>query len=329
VTALVWQGGLAFLVGLILVPAVRSLARRGNIVAAPLPSRWHRHPTPLLGGVAIALIVIGGGWTIQTSSSLALTLVCASLMAALGLVDDISPVKSSTKLVFQIVIASIFVYSGHRLEWTNSLTVDTMLTLAWVVGITNALNLLDNMDGLAAGVGVIACMSLLLTADLHPPSAETQLIAILLGALAAFLVYNVHPASIFMGDAGSLLTGLILASASVAHGAANAGELLSVVAAPMLVLAIPIFDTTLVVVSRLLSGRWPSEGGRDHSSHRMVAMGLSEPAAVGVLWVLAAIGGLIGVGVQHLELESAGLVAAGFVVAMAIFAAYLAGVRVY
>jgi UDP-GlcNAc:undecaprenyl-phosphate GlcNAc-1-phosphate transferase len=329
VTALVWQGGLAFLVGLILVPAVRSLARRGNIVAAPLPSRWHRHPTPLLGGVAIALIVIGGGWTIQTSSSLALTLVCASLMAALGLVDDISPVKSSTKLVFQIVIASIFVYSGHRLEWTNSLTVDTMLTLAWVVGITNALNLLDNMDGLAAGVGVIACMSLLLTADLHPPSAETQLIAILLGALAAFLVYNVHPASIFMGDAGSLLTGMILASASVAHGAANAGELLSVVAAPMLVLAIPIFDTTLVVVSRLLSGRWPSEGGRDHSSHRMVAMGLSEPAAVGVLWVLAAIGGLIGVGVQHLELESAGLVAAGFVVAMAIFAAYLAGVRVY
>jgi UDP-GlcNAc:undecaprenyl-phosphate GlcNAc-1-phosphate transferase len=251
------------------------------------------------------------------------------LMAVLGLTDDIAPLKSSTKLVFQIVIASIFVYSGHRLEWTSSLTVDTMLTLAWVVGITNALNLLDNMDGLAAGVGVIACASLLLTADLRTPSPESQLIAMLLGALAAFLVYNVHPASIFMGDAGSLLTGMILASASVTQGAVNASELLSVVAAPMLVLCIPIFDTTLVVVSRILSGRRPSEGGRDHSSHRMVAMGLSEPGAVGVLWVLAAVGGLMGVGVQRLELEWAGLVAAGFVVAMAIFAAYLSGVRVY
>jgi UDP-GlcNAc:undecaprenyl-phosphate GlcNAc-1-phosphate transferase len=330
VTGLALQAGLAFLAGLILVPAVRSAARRANIVATPLASRWHRHPTPLLGGVAIAAIVIGGGLTIPPSSTVALTLACATLMAGLGLVDDLQPLKSSTKLVFQIVIASVFVYSGHRLEWTSSLTVDTMLTLAWVVGITNALNLLDNMDGLAGGVGVIACVSLLLTADRHAPSPESQLVAILLGALAAFLVYNVHPASIFMGDTGSLFTGMILASASVAQGAVNAtSELLSVVAAPVLVLFIPIFDTTLVVVSRLLSGRRPSEGGRDHSSHRMVAMGLSEPGAVGVLWVLAAIGGLIGVGVLRLELEWAGLVVAGFVVAMALFAAYLAGVRVY
>jgi UDP-GlcNAc:undecaprenyl-phosphate GlcNAc-1-phosphate transferase len=330
VTRLALQAGLAFAAGIVLVPLVRRAARRLGIVARPSSSRWHQRSTPLLGGVAVAAIVIGGGLTIQPASAIALTLTCATLMAVLGLVDDLKPLKSSTKLVFQIVIASAFVYAGHRLEWTSSLTIDTLLTLAWVVGITNALNLLDNMDGLASGVGVIACVSLLLTGDLQAPGPDAQLLAILLGALAAFLVYNLHPASIFMGDTGSLLTGMILAAASVAQGqGAATSELLSVVAAPVLVLFIPIFDTTLVVVSRLLSGRRPSEGGRDHSSHRMVAMGLSEPGAVSVLWILAAVGGVIGIGVQRLEVEWAGLAAGGFVVAMTIFAAYLVGVRVY
>ena len=106
-------------------------------------------------------------------------------------------------------------YAGHRLHWTNSLTIDTLLTLVWIVGITNALNLLDNMDGLAAGVGIVACVSLLLTLSAMHRPAEAQLLATLLGALAAFLVFNAHPASIFMGDTGSLFTGLVLAAASV------------------------------------------------------------------------------------------------------------------
>lgn len=324
------SAGLAFVAGLVLVPLVRTAARHFGIVARPQASRWHQRSTPLLGGVAIAVIVLLGGITISPLSGVALTLGCAAMMFTLGLVDDLSPLKSSTKLVYQIVVASCLVYAGHRLEWTSSLTIDTMLTLAWIVGITNALNLLDNMDGLASGVGVIACVSLLLTGDLQSPGPEAQLVAMLLGALLAFLVYNLHPASIFMGDSGSLMAGTILAAASVTQGQATAtGELLSVVAAPVLVLFIPIFDTTLVVVARLLSGRRPSEGGRDHSSHRMVAMGLSESGAVGVLWLLAAVGGLIGVAVQRIELEWVGLAAGAFVVAMALFAAYLAGVRVY
>jgi UDP-GlcNAc:undecaprenyl-phosphate GlcNAc-1-phosphate transferase len=232
--------------------------------------------------------------------------------------------------VFQIVLASAFVYAGHRLHWTDSLTIDTLLTLVWIVGITNALNLLDNMDGLAAGVGIVACVSLLLTVAADVPTPEAQLLATLLGALAAFLVFNAHPASIFMGDTGSLLTGLVLAAASLVPGnSVGPPELLSVVAAPVMVLFIPIFDTTFVVIARILSGRRPVEGGRDHSSHRLVAMGLSEPAAVAVLWVLAAIGGLIGVGVHLVSSALAGVIAGVFVIAMALFAAYLAGVRVY
>ena len=319
----------AFLAGLVLVPVTRALATRFGVVARPNAGRWHQQATPLLGGIAIAVIVIAGGLTVEPFSRVALTVTCGALIACLGLADDLSDLKSSTKLVFQIVVAAVFVYAGHRLHWVNSLTIDTLLTLCWIVGITNALNLLDNMDGLAAGVGIVACVSLLLTVAGNSP-AEAQLLATLLGALVAFLVFNAHPASIFMGDAGSLFTGLVLAAVSVVAGnSAGPRELLSVVAAPVLVLFIPIFDTTFVVIARILSGRAPVAGGRDHSSHRLVAMGLSEPAAVAVLWVLAAIGGLIGVGVRVVSTPFAGVIAGVFVIGMALFAAYLAGVRVY
>ncbi len=329
-TDLALRFGVALLAGLLLMPAVRALAARFGVVARPTPGRWHQRPTPLLGGVAIAVIVIAGGLTIRPFEDVAFVLACAALMAGLGLLDDLFNLKSSTKLVCQIVVASAIVYAGHRLQWTTSLTLDMLLTLVWIVGITNALNLLDNMDGLSAGVGIIASGSLLLTLIGAGATPEAQLVAILMGALTAFLFFNAYPASIFMGDTGSLLTGMMLAALSVGRGD-NTGpqELLSVVAAPVMLLFIPIFDTTLVVASRLLSGRKPSQGGRDHSSHRLVAMGLSERAAVTVLWVLAAVGGLIGVGVHRLGIEMSGVVVGVFMVAMGLFAAYLAGVRVY
>ena len=151
-----------------------------------------------------------------------------------------------------------------------------------------------------------------------------------LGALVAFLVFNAHPASIFIGDTGKSVhrTGASAAVSVVAGNSAGPRELLSVVAAPVMVLFIPIFDTAFVVVARVLSGR-QRKRRRDHSSHRLVAMGLSEPAAVAVLWVLAAISGLIGVGVRVVSTPFAGVIAGVFVIGMALFAAYLAGVRVY
>ena len=329
-TELVARFAVALGAGLALVPVLRAVALRFGVVARPRPGRWHEKPTPLLGGIAIAMVVLIGGLTTEPPGVLGLTLICAVLMCGLGVVDDVYDLKSSTKLVFQIVIAALFVYAGHRLHWADSLTLDTLLTLAWIVGITNAINLLDNMDGLAAGVGAVACICLLLALGVDNPGPEAQLLATLLGALCAFLAYNAHPASIFMGDAGSLLIGMVLAVASLGPtSTAGPHELLAVVAAPVMVLFIPIFDTTFVVIARMLSGRSPSEGGRDHSSHRLVALGLSERTAVAVLWVLAAIGGAIGVGVHMLSIEWAGAIAGVFLVAMSLFAAYLAGVRVY
>jgi UDP-GlcNAc:undecaprenyl-phosphate GlcNAc-1-phosphate transferase len=207
-----------------------------------------------------------------------------------------------------------------------------MLTMVWIVGLTNALNLLDNMDGLCAGIGFIAGSSLLGAFLLSSgPGPETTYLVLLLGALAGFLVYNVHPASIFMGDSGSLFIGLNLAvltlgSPDVSHSRTN---LISVLIGPVLVLLVPILDTGLVTVSRILSGRSAAQGGRDHASHRLVALGFSEREAVALLWGMASLSGILAVSIYWAQGGWAGTVAAGFILAMGIVAVYLARVRVY
>src|SRR5205823_845140 len=213
---------------------------------------------------------------------------------------------------------------------------DMLLTLVWVVGLTNAFNLIDNMDGLCGGIALIAGVALLI--DLLPGAAgsraffEVRYLAILLAATAGFLVYNVHPASIFMGDSGSLLLGFSFAAVTLSAGRQTPGrsDILSIVAGPVLVLLIPIFDTTLVTLSRWFSGRRASQGGRDHSSHRLVALGLSERAAVALLSLFAAIGGGLAVVMDFRSRSwSVAALALAFVVGMGVFAVYLAGLRVY
>ncbi|MCU1381472.1 MAG: hypothetical protein JWL71_169, partial [Acidobacteria bacterium] len=213
---------------------------------------------------------------------------------------------------------------------------DLLLTLMWIVGMTNAFNLLDNMDGLCAGIAMVvgaALMIDLLPGTLDPAVfSQARYLAILLGATGGFLVYNLHPASIFMGDSGSLLLGFSFAAVTLTSSRAAPGrsDVLSIVAAPVLVLLIPIFDTTLVTLSRWFSGRRASQGGRDHSSHRLVAIGLSERRAVALLWALAAVGGGLGVVLDRYHTSYSALAAAlAFVVGMVLFAAYLAGIRVY
>ena len=240
--------------------------------------------------------------------------------------------KASTKLIVQITVASMLLFFGYRLEWTSSLVGDAMLTLFWIVGITNAFNLLDNMDGLCAGTTLIAGAFLLAGfvngGGTGQPSAIY--LAALLGATAGFLVYNKYPASIFLGDTGSLFLGLNLAALTLARPEApGKAGLMSVVAAPVLLLLIPIFDTTLVTAARVLFGRRPSQGGRDHSSHRLVAVGLSESRAVTTLWGLAAAGGAISLMLQRGLVGMGGIAALTFLLAMMIFAVYLGRVRVY
>jgi UDP-GlcNAc:undecaprenyl-phosphate GlcNAc-1-phosphate transferase len=324
--------GLGLAISLGLTPLCRWVAIRLGFVAAPKEDRWHQRPTAMFGGVAIALTTLGLGLALEPDARLWPLLGCGLLIAAFGLADDVASLKPSTKLIAQITVASVVVFFGMRLAWTGSLAGDAMLTLFWVVGITNGFNLLDNMDGLCAGTTIIAGLFLLAgmfhQAGATPPAVY---LATLLGATAGFLVYNRHPASIFMGDTGSLFLGFNLAALTLVSGKASGGAsgVVSVVAGPILLLLIPIFDTTLVTVMRLLSGRRPSQGGRDHSSHRLVAIGLPEPTAVAVLWSLAVFGGGIALSLQFKDQNWTWIVASVFFIAMIIFAVYLARIRVY
>jgi UDP-GlcNAc:undecaprenyl-phosphate/decaprenyl-phosphate GlcNAc-1-phosphate transferase len=188
------------------------------------------------------------------------------------------------------------------------------------------------MDGLCAGSTVIAGSGVLAAFWLQGTSGpQTVHLALIIGAAAGFLVYNFNPASIFMGDSGSLFLGLNLAVLTIASpsGSQAPTNLLSIMAGPALILMVPILDTTLVTVSRILAGRSAAQGGRDHSSHRLVAIGLSERSAVLALWTLAAFGGLLGVALQYRSTDLPGLVASLFVLAVIIFTVYLSRVRVY
>jgi UDP-GlcNAc:undecaprenyl-phosphate GlcNAc-1-phosphate transferase len=324
--------GLAFGVTVALVPLCRALAFRVGCVAKPKVDRWHSRPTPLLGGVAIALSVLLLSAAFGLATRIPVLLTAIALIFIVGFVDDILTIKPSTKLVAQIGVASLLLFFGYRLHWSSSLLLDSMITLVWIVGVTNAFNLLDNMDGLCTGIGLIGgagMLAALTDGVMLPP--EGAYLSLLLGALAGFLAYNFHPASIFMGDSGSLLIGLSLASVALGQSDQLKGgsRLLAAMAVPLLVLLIPIFDTALVTTMRLLAGRKPSQGGRDHSSHRLVAIGLSERNAVAVLWTLAAGGALIGVWMQRPSGGFSALAAVVFILAMAVFAVYLARVRVY
>ena len=328
---------LALMLSLVFVPLARAIARRVGFVAKPRPDRWHQKPVAMFGGAAIAASLFISILVFHIQKDILILGGAAATMCLVGLVDDIVSLKPATKLIAQIAGASILLFFDYRLNWLHSYTLDLLLTLVWVVGMTNAFNLLDNMDGLCGGIAVIVGGSLLIgllpgVGSSPQTFAQARYLAMLLGAVGGFLVYNVYPASIFMGDAGSFLLGFSFAALTLSteRTIATRTDMLSIVAAPVLVLLIPIFDTTLVTVSRWFWGRRASQGGRDHSSHRLVAIGLSERAAVALLWLLAAVGGAIGI-VLDFKSQSWTAAAAGlaFVLAMALFAVYLAGIRVY
>lgn len=331
-TILIVSFVLGLVLSLVLNPMYRMLALRMGFVEHPRDDRWHERSTPAVGGLAIFTILLVGAVLLKPLREIWLLLLSVGGIFGIGLIDDLRNLKASTKLIGQIVIASLLLSVGYRLGWTESLILDTLLTLFWIVGITNAFNLLDNMDGLCAGVALIAGAALLAgivtTVGLVP---ESFYLAVLLGAIAGFLVFNYHPARVFLGDSGSLLVGLSLSVLPLHFGTGPEPrtDVLSIIAAPVMVLLIPIGDTLLVTVSRLLSGRSPAHGGTDHSSHRLVAIGLSPRTAVAVLWTLAAVGGVLGFAINRFAEEVMAVTGLLFFMAMVIFGVYLSQVRVY
>ena len=266
-----------------------------RLVAVPTGERWHDRPTPTFGGVGIisgllagVLLAVAVG-AVDASWQLAGIVGGCVILFAAGLLDDLRHLSPLAKLAAQFAAAGIAVTSGLRVElFTNDL-VATVIAIVWLVGITNAFNLLDNMDGLAATLATVACAYFAIDAVTEHPN-DLVLVLSLGFACGGFLPFNLRPsgnALVFMGDSGSQLLGFLLAALGLAASWTTAGTTVATILLPLLVLAIPILDTTLVTIRRLAEHRPVSQGGKDHTSHRLVYFGLSERKAVGLLTIIA------------------------------------------
>jgi UDP-GlcNAc:undecaprenyl-phosphate GlcNAc-1-phosphate transferase len=278
-----------------------------GLTASPRADRWHAVPTPSSGGVAIFLSCAAGYWLACRGRYPRIALAVVALWI-FGFLDDRWQLRPAFKLTVQMAAAAFVVLGGVVFPLTPWFLPNVALSMFWIVLITNAFNLIDNMDGLCAGVVIVICLFRwwLLTSEGY--TADANLCAILAAGFAGFLFFNFYPACIFMGDCGSLPIGFALSALTLAGPGTHKGFLSTSFFYPALTFAYPIFDTALVSILRRFTGRPISLGGRDHSSHRLASQGLGQRQVVWILWLLTAFGSSLGVMVR---LMPAALFAAG------------------
>lgn len=313
----------SFALALVLTPLVRQYARRRGIVDAPnLERKIHREPMPLLGGAAVfgafalnvlfnylVVLPLTARWDMpfvefpdprayiegafRVGPKLLVLLAGGALMVALGLYDDLHDLKPGWKFLAQIAIASLVAAFGMRVTlFIASPVVSFLLTVLWIVTLTNALNFLDNMDGLCAGVGLVCALLFAMMAALQEQYFVCVLALALAGALLGFLPYNFKPATIFLGDAGSHFIGYMLAVLPVlgTFYTPESPTWLPVLI-PLLVLAVPLFDMAMVMAIRLRRGHPVYRGDANHISHRLVQLGLPQSWAVTLIyWITLTLG---------------------------------------
>lgn len=306
---------LIFVAALVLAIAATPLARRvalqTGVVDVPSSRKTHLRPTPLLGGLALysavvmALLLFGDQAFLSQLVGLVLG---ATLVSFLGIWDDSRGIRPFYKLLGQVTAGLILIVTGVQISLFPYPLLNEALTLLWVVGITNAFNLLDNIDGLSGGVAAVASAFFLLLAVGQGQFLVASLSAALLGACIGFLRYNFNPARIFMGDAGSLFLGFVLAVLGIKLRFGNVPIVTWMI--PILVLGVPIFDTTLVTLSRLRRGLNPlTHPGRDHLSHRLVAAGMTPKEAVLTLYLASGALGMVAMWLSHATVLEAYLLA--------------------
>jgi UDP-GlcNAc:undecaprenyl-phosphate GlcNAc-1-phosphate transferase len=322
-----------------LVPVAAALGHRNGILDAPGPRKVHRDPTPRVGGIAVyvafTVVVLAGylgaphvaqlefarEWlarplallqeAYRVETKLLGLLVGGTITFAVGLLDDVlgNRFAPGWKLAGQVLAATALVSAGIRTDFLVYEPLNVLVSIVWVVGITNAFNLLDNMDGLSAGVAFVASFVLLVNAWILGEFFISLLLVAFMGSLLGFLVYNWHPASIFLGDCGSLFIGFFLASLTLLQRyVSHASGTYFPVLMPVLVLALPILDTLTVIVIRLREHRPIYIGDSRHLSHRLVSLGMRPPLAVTTIFLLALGLGLGAVGLAHADLVHAVLI---------------------
>ena len=303
-----WPYVVAFLVAWLgtdlFIPHITRIATAFGKVDKPNPRKIHTKPIPRMGGIAIflgfilALVTLGflqKGFFTSISSSWIGIIVGSSLMFIVGIRDDLKPIKARTKLMWQILAALIAYYMGVRIDFISNPFMGGMITfpwwlsltftVLWLVGITNTINLIDGLDGLAAGVSTIAAITLFIIAVQKGQFFSALLAITLSGGTIGFLRYNFNPAKIFMGDSGSLFLGFTLAAISVTGVLKVAATVALIV--PILILGVPIFDTAFAILRRLVNGRSIFQPDKGHLHHRLLKIGLSQRRAVVFIYGLS------------------------------------------
>lgn len=295
---LVLLPAVAFLLAAGGTPLAKRLARRVGALATPVASSRQHQATPLLGGVAIMGAFLGA--LALTASLPWWILISAFTLMTLGMVDDIFALRPVQKLAGQIAVTLGIVFAGPRLALFNHPWLDSAVIFVWLIGTTNAFNLIDGLDGLASGIGVVTTLAVAATALLHHNLMLAGWALALTGALLGFLVYNFHPASIFMGDAGALPVGLLLGIFALQAGGGASNPRLTGLVFPLLLMLVPILDTSIVTATRLATGRPISRRGLDHTHHRLLSLGLPDRSVALVCWAVALLAAVCAVGATML-----------------------------
>lgn len=311
-------------------PLMRRIGLRLNIVDAPAAHKIHRSPVPYLGGIAIILATaLGLAIAVEPplAGGVALVVATAAALGVVGLVDDLSGLGALVRLAVQVGAAAVAIAAGVQLTVTGVAGPDAAFTLVWIVALTNAFNMADNMDGLSGGIAITAGGGVVALAALSDLPAVAATAGALTGAAAGYLVWNLSPRRIFMGDAGSMFVGYLLAVA-VTEVAGSGGSRATSLVAVALLAGVLLLDMVTVVLGRHLHGRSVGSGGKDHLSHRLVTLGLPERAAVGVLAATQAGLSVLAVALGRGAVAAGVGLAAGLAIAGAL-AAVTVGVPVY
>lgn len=297
---------LALFISFIATPMVRKLAIKIGAVDVPKDNRRvHKEAMPFLGGIAIYAAVVISVLIFLPLNKLTLSiLVGGTLIVISGILDDLRDISPKAKLLFQLGAGVVLILGGVEIDFiTNPFNSSDSLiflkwfsipiTLFWVAGITNTVNLIDGLDGLAAGVAMISSISLMVVANRFGYKEITILSAILAGSCLGFLPYNFNPARIFMGDTGALFLGFMLAAISI-EGVMKSVATIAVVV-PILILGVPIFDTTFAICRRMLNGQSIMAADKGHLHHRLLNRGFSQRKTVLILYGVSAIFGIFAI----------------------------------
>lgn len=267
---------------------IKYLLKR-NLIKKATDDRWHKNPTPVFGGVAIFIaFLITSLLFLKIDKPVLILLLTSSLMFLTGFIDDLKQISPPVKLLAQITAACVVIASGFTMQLTGNIYLNMIISFFLIVCLTNSFNLLDNMDGLSAGVAIVILVARGLFFAFDSDWQGLMITVLLIGSIGGFLIFNYHPAKIFMGDCGSLFIGFSVSTLFViAPGSTHAGFEKNILLLSLL--AIPLFDTFFVSITRKMEGRKISQGGRDHLSHRLVKAGLSERMAVALLWIISGV----------------------------------------